>query len=271
MTEEKKVTEEVKETTKEVVKEVKKEEVKEEVKKEKVVEQEVVSIKDMNYDLSLEAMLKAGVHFGQKKSYWNPKMAKYIFGIRNNVHIIDLEKTLELFEKALKYIDEVAGKNGMILIVGTKNQAKQLVKNVAEEIEMPYVNDRWLGGTFTNFNFIKNRIKFLINNTDALEGGRLNTLTKLERNKLQKKLVRIESRVGGLRKMTRLPDAVLVLDVNKDIDTVKEAKRVGVKVIGLLDSNSNPDLVDYGIPANDDAVSSLKYILGVIANRISKK
>jgi small subunit ribosomal protein S2 len=158
----------------------------------------------------------------------------------------------------------------MILVVGTKNQAKQLVTDVAEGMNMPYVNDRWLGGTFTNFNFIKNRIRFLVNNTDALEKGRLNNLTKLERNKLQKKLVRMDSRMGGLVKMTRLPDAVLVLDVNKDLDTVKEAQKVGVKVIGLLDSNSNPDVVDYGIPANDDAVSSLKYILGVIASRMNK-
>jgi small subunit ribosomal protein S2 len=227
--------------------------------------------KKVNYELSLEAMLKAGVHFGHKKAYWNPKMAEYIFGVRNNVHIIDLEKSLYLFKKALKFIDEIVEKNGMILVVGTKNQAKKLVKDVAEEINMPYVNDRWLGGTFTNFNFIKNRIRFLVNNTDALKKGRLNNLTKLERNKLQKKLNRIDSRMGGLIKMTRLPDAVIVLDVNKDIDTVREAKKVGVKIIGLLDSNSNPDVVDYGIPANDDAISSLKYILNIISGHIAKK
>ncbi len=247
-----------------VSKDVKKENT--EVKKDKTIEKK----DEINYELSLEGMLKAGVHFGHKKAYWNPKMAKYIFGVRNGVHIIDLEKSLELFEKALKYVDEIAEKKGMILVVGTKNQAKQLVKEVAEEMEMPYVNDRWLGGTFTNFNFIKNRIRFLVNNTDALEKGRLNNLTKLERNKLQKKLVRIDSRMGGLVKMTRLPEAVLILDVNKDIDTVKEARKVGVKIIGLVDSNSNPDLVDYAIPANDDAVSSLKYVLGVIANRMNK-
>ncbi len=251
------------------------EEVKENVE---VADKEVVTnpsqadqqVGKVNYELSLEAMLKAGVHFGHKKAYWNPKMSKYIFGVRNNVHIIDLEKSLDLFKKALKYIEELSAKKGMILIVGTKNQAKQLVKQVAEDVNMPYVNDRWLGGTFTNFNFIKNRIKFLVNNTEALEAGRLNNLTKLERNKLQKKLARIDSRMGGLIKMTRLPDAVIVLDINKDIDTVKEAKKVGIKVIGLLDSNSNPDLVDYGIPANDDAVSSLQYLLGIIAERIKQ-
>lgn len=251
-----------------VVSEEAQDEVKEEVE---IVAKETVTKKEqVNYELSLEAMIKAGVHFGHKKAYWNPKMSEYIFGVRNGVHIIDLEKSLELFEKALKYIDEIAEKKGMILIVGTKNQAKQLVKEVAERMGMPYVNDRWLGGTFTNFNFIKNRIRFLINNTDALEKGRLNNLTKLERNKLQKKLTRIDSRMGGLVKMTRIPDAVIILDINKELDAVKEAQKTGVKIIGLVDSNSNPDLVDYAIPANDDAVSSLKYILGVIAGRMSK-
>jgi small subunit ribosomal protein S2 len=222
-------------------------------------------------ELSLEEMLKAGVHFGQKKSRWNPKMSKYIFGVRNDVHIIDLEKSLDLLKKALKYVKEISEKKGSILIVGTKNQAKQLVETVANEIEMPYVNHRWLGGTFTNFNFIKNRIKFLVNNKEALEQGRLKDITKLERNKLQKKLARIESRMGGLVRMSRLPDAVFVLDINKDIDAVKEARKAGIKVIGLLDTNSNPDLVDYPIPANDDAVSSLKYVLGAVMGAFNEK
>jgi len=247
------------------------EEVKKEVEEEnKVVDEKVTPKERSDYKLSLEGMLKAGVHFGHKKAYWNPKMSEYIFGVRNGIHILDLEKSLELFEKALKYVDEIAEKKGMILVVGTKNQAKQLVKDVADKMGMPYVNDRWLGGTFTNFNFIKNRIRFLINNTDALERGRLNSLTKLERNKLQKKLARMDDRMGGLVKMTRLPDAVLILDVNKDLDAVKEAQKAGVKIIGLVDSNSNPDVVDYAIPANDDAVSSLKYILEIVADRMSK-
>ncbi len=253
------------EAKKEVVEDVKSD-IKEEVTTKKVAtDQDKKSVK-----LSLQEMLKAGVHFGQKKSRWNPKMKKYIFGVRNGVHIIDLEKSLELFENSLKYIDEVSKKNGSILIVGTKNQAKRIVKKAAEEMDMPYVNNRWLGGTFTNFNFIKNRLKFLVNNKEALEQGRLKDTTKLERNKLQKKLARIEERMGGLVKMTRLPDAVLILDINKDIDAVKEARKSGVKVIGLLDTNSDPDLVDLPIPANDDAVSSLTYVLNVIADRFSK-
>ncbi len=252
------------EEKKEVVEDVKSD-TKKEVSGEVVTDQGEKSV-----ELSLQAMLKAGVHFGQKKSRWNPKMKEYIFGIRNGVHIIDLEKSLKLFEEALKQIDEISKKGGSILIVGTKNQAKRLVQKTAEEMGMPYVNNRWLGGTFTNFGFIKNRIKFLVNNKEALEQGRLKDSTKLERNKLQKKLARIEERMGGLVKMTRLPDAVLVLDINKDIDAVKEAKKSGVKIIGLLDTNSDPDLVDFPIPANDDAVSSLKYVLDVVADRFSK-
>lgn len=252
------------EAKKEVVEDVKSD-IKEEVTTKVATDQDKKSVK-----LSLQEMLKAGVHFGQKKSRWNPKMKKYIFGVRNGVHIIDLEKSLSLFESALKQIDEISKKNGSILIVGTKNQARRIVERAAEEMNMPYVNNRWLGGTFTNFNFIKNRLKFLVNNKEALEQGRLKDTTKLERNKLQKKLVRIEERMGGLVKMTRLPDAVLILDINKDIDAVREARKTGVKVIGLLDTNSDPDLVDLPIPANDDAVSSLTYVLNVIADRFSK-
>ncbi len=238
--------------------------------KEKVASETATNQDKKSVELSLQAMLKAGVHFGQKKSRWNPKMKEYIFGVRNGVHIIDLEKSLKLFEEALKQIDEIAKKEGTILIVGTKNQAKQLVKEAAEKIGMPYVNNRWLGGTFTNFGFIKNRIKFLISNKEALEQGKLKDTTKLERNKLQKKLTKIEERMGGLVGMTRLPEAILVLDINKDVDAVKEARKSGVKVIGLLDTNSDPDLVDFPIPANDDAVSSLRYILDVVADRFSK-
>jgi small subunit ribosomal protein S2 len=212
-------------------------------------------------------MLKAGVHFGHKKARWNPKMKEYIFGVRNGIHIIDLEKSLVLFKKALAFMEEIFKKKGLVLIVGTKNQSKKLVQKIADEMELPYVNNRWLGGTFTNFNFIKNRVKFLINNKEALEQGRLKTMTKLERNKLQKKIDKIAERMGGLVRMTRLPEAVFILDINQDSDAVREAKKMGIKIIGLVDTNTNPDLVDYPIPANDDAVSSLKYILEIIKTK----
>lgn len=220
------------------------------------------------YDLSLETMLKAGVHFGHKKSRWNPKMNDYIFGTRNGIHIIDLEKTVVLFEKALEFIDEVVAKNGIILIVGTIKQAKDLVKSVADRSEMPYANERWLGGTFTNFGIIKKRVKYLVETNEALEKGKLMNMTKLERHKIKKKLDKIERKMGGLIRMTRLPDTVIILDINKDELALNEAKSAGIKVVGLVDSNSDPTKVDYPIPANDDALSSLKYVLGVFLKRI---
>ena len=220
------------------------------------------------YELSLEAMLKAGVHFGHKKCRWNPKMNSNIFGIRNGIHIIDLEKTLSHFEKALLKIDDVIKKRGIVLIIGTKKQAKDLVQGVADKVEMPYVNERWLGGTFTNFGIIKKRVKYLVETNEALEKGKLANLTKLERHKLKKRLDKVEEKMGGLVRMTRLPDLVVILDINKDEIALKEAKTAGIEVVGLVDSNSDPDLVDFPIPANDDALSSLKYIIGVLLKRM---
>lgn len=220
------------------------------------------------YELSLDGLLKAGVHFGHKKGRWNPKMKQFVFGMRNNIHIIDLEKTLEQFQKALQKVEEVLQKNGLILLVGTKRQAKDLVASVAQKAQMPYVNERWLGGTFTNFDIIKRRIKFYLDKKDLLEKGRSAGLTKLERLKMQKKLDRIEFKMGGLVGMKRLPDLVVVLDINKDDLVVKESKATGVPVIGLVDTNTDPTKVDYPIAANDDALSSLRYILGVFLKRI---
>ncbi len=223
-----------------------------------------------NCELTLEGLLKAGVHFGQKKSRWNPKMTNYLFGVRNGIHIINLEKSLEMYEKALKVFEEIIKKNGKVMIVGTKKQAKELVWKVGEELKMPYVNERWIGGTFTNFGVISKRIKYLEENRDGLEKGKFSYLTKLERLKLTKELDGLEVKIGGLLGMKKIPEAVFILDINKDNIALKEARKAGVKIIGLVDSNSNPDLVDYAIPANDDAVSSLKYILEIFLCRILK-
>jgi len=223
---------------------------------------------DEKFNLSMEAMLKAGLHFGHKKARWNPKTKNYIFGVRNGIQIIDLEKTLQLFQKALDFIEEIVKKDGQILVVGTKKQAKQLVRDVAEKGGMPYVNERWLGGTFTNFKVISKRINYLIDTEEALEKGKLAGMTKLEKNKLEKKLEKIEQKMGGLKTMKGLPSAVFVLDVIKDRVVVKEAQKAKIKVIGLVDTNSDPDGIDYPIPANDDALSSLRYVLGVFLKKI---
>jgi small subunit ribosomal protein S2 len=220
------------------------------------------------YELSLEAMLKAGVHFGHKKSRWNPKMEQYIFGVRNGVHVIDLERTMSCFEKAFEKLDSVIARNGTVLIVGTKKQAKDIIEAVAKKAGVPFVNERWLGGTFTNHDIIKKRLKYFVDNKEALEKGKLTALTKLERHKLNKKLEKIEEKMGGLVWMNKLPDLVIVLDTNKDKAAIDEARKTNIPMIGLIDSNSDPDVVDYPIPANDDAFSSLKYILGVFLKRI---
>lgn len=229
-----------------------------------------LELKKDDCELSLEKLLKAGVHFGQKKSRWNPKMGNYIFGVRNGIHIINLEKTLELFEKALKEIENIVANGGKVMVVGTKKQAKELVKKAGEELKMPYVNERWIGGTFTNFSVISKRIKYFEENRDALEKGRFSYLTKLEKLKLKKELDDLEEKMGGLLTMKKIPEAIFVLDINKDSIALKEAKKAGVKIFGIVDSNSNPDLVDFPIPANDDAISSLKYILEVFLCRTLK-
>jgi small subunit ribosomal protein S2 len=223
-----------------------------------------------DYQLSLEEMLKAGVHFGHRSFRWNPKMEPYVFGVRGGVHIIDLEKSLDLFQKALDFAEEVVKKDGQILIVGTKKQAKDLVRATADEIRMPYVNERWIGGTFTNFKVILKRIKYLSETTEGLEKGKYSELTKLERLKLKKEASRIEEKIGGLALMTKIPEVIFVLDIKKDEIAIKEAKKAGVKIIGLVDSNCDPNLVDYPIPANDDAISSLRYILGVFQGKIKE-
>ncbi len=220
------------------------------------------------YELSLEAMLKAGLHFGHKKARWNPKTKDFIFGVRNGIQIIDLEKTLYFFQKALDFVEEILKKNGQILIVGTKKQAKQLVKEVAQKAEMPYVNERWLGGTFTNFKMISRRVNYLIENQEALNKGKLSGMTKLEKNKLEKRLAKIDQKMGGLKAMKGLPTAVFVLDVVKDKIAVKEAQKANIKVIGLIDTNADPEGIDFPIPANDDALSSLRYVLGVFLKKV---
>jgi small subunit ribosomal protein S2 len=225
-------------------------------------------VKENKYDLSLEAMLKAGMHFGHKKSRWNPRMNSYIFGIRNGVHIIDLEKSLKLFQKALGEIEKTIEKGQSIMLVGTKRQVKDLVRAIAEKAEIAYVNERWVGGTLTNFPVIKKRIKYYLDSQETLKKGRLSGLTKLERTKLAKELERIEEKMGGLIDLKELPGLIIVLDINKDELAVKEAQKMGIPVVGLVDSNSDPKAVEFPIPANDDALSSLRYICGVFLKKI---
>ncbi len=216
----------------------------------------------------LKEMLEAGVHFGHQASRWNPKMRSFIFGRRNKVHIIDLEKTQLQLEKAIAFLVKQVGQGGKVLFVGTKPQAKEIVKEAALNCGMPYIVERWLGGTFTNFFTIGKQIRSLKKLEDDKKSGGFEKYTKKEVSLLNDKIKRLESFLGGLREMNDLPAAVFIVDMVKEKNAVKEARRKKVPIIAITDTNADPDLVDYAIPANDDAIKSLKLIIGAISDAI---
>ncbi|MCD6094501.1 30S ribosomal protein S2 [bacterium] len=209
----------------------------------------------------IEEMFNAGLHFGHRHSKTHPKMTPFIYGMRNNVDIIDLLKTKEYLEKALDYLKEKKKEKPLILFVGTKVSAKKLVKELAEELKMPYVVERWLGGTLTNFEVISKRVQYLKEMEEKKKKGEFEKYPKKERLKINQELEKIEKKMGGLKLLTRLPDLLFVVDVRKEALAIKEARRKGIPIVGICDTDGDPSLVDYPIPANDDAISSLKYIL----------
>jgi len=226
--------------------------------------------KGKDFNINVEEMAMAGLHFGHRTSNINPKIKQYIFGERNTIHIFDLEKTAEKMKEALKFIRELASENKVLLIVGTKIQVKSMVEELAQACDLPYVNERWLGGTFTNFDTISKRIEYFKSLERKKKEGELDKYTKKERAKIDKILQVLERKIGGIRNLTKLPDAILILDMKKDLLAVKEARMKGIKIIGIADTNVDPDLADYPIPANDDAISSVKYILSKVKEAISK-
>jgi len=227
-------------------------------------------VKKDEFGIKPEEMAQAGLHFGHRTSRVHPKMKPYLYGVRNTVHIIDLEKTAEKLKEALKFIQELISENKILLLVGTKIQIKDLVKNTAIECGLPYVNERWLGGTFTNFETIKKRIEYFKDLEKKKETGELTKYTKKERAKIDQRLRDLEIKFGGIKKISQLPDVIFVLDMKKDALAVKEARMKGVKIIGITDTNVDPTLADYPIPASDDAISSVKYILGKVKEVILK-
>jgi len=214
-----------------------------------------------NFGLDIEEMAKFGLHFGHRTSKFHPKMAPFVYGMRNNIHIINLEKTKEKFEEALKFIKNLISDDKVLLVVGTKIQMKELVKEFATECGLPYINERWLGGTFTNFDVIKKRIEYFKELERKKAEGELEKYTKKERAKIEKELEDLRVKFEGIKNLEKLPDAIFVLNMAKDALAVKEARKMGVKIVGISDTNADPTLADYPIPANDDAISSLKYIL----------
>ncbi|MBQ7307157.1 MAG: 30S ribosomal protein S2 [Clostridia bacterium] len=218
--------------------------------------------------ISMKQLLEAGVHFGHQTHKWNPKMNKYIFTSRNGVHIINLEETVKLANEAYEFVKQQINEDKTILFVGTKKQAQEGVKAAAEKCGMYYVNSRWLGGTLTNFKTIRTRIDRL-NAIDKMEEeGKFDLLPKKEVVLLNQEREKLMKNLGGIREMTKLPGVIFVVDSNKEHICVKEAKTLGIPVVGLVDTNCNPDLIDVVIPGNDDAVRSVNLIASAIADAV---
>ncbi len=222
----------------------------------------------MDLKLDLQEMARAGLHFGHRISRVHPKMKPYLEGTRNTVHIISLEKTAEKFKEALDFIQEIILQGKILLLVGTKIQIKDLVKETASAANLHYVNERWLGGTITNFEVIKKRINYFKDLERKKTEGELDKYTKKEKAKFEKEIRDLQIKFGGIKNLEKLPDVIFVCDMKKDALAVKEARMKGIKVIGISDTNVDPTLADYPIPANDDAVSSVKYILEKVAEVI---
>lgn len=219
---------------------------------------------------SLTDMLKTGMHYGHQISRWHPKMQEYIFGARSGVHIINLEKTQAQLEDALATIKEIASRGGTILFVGTKTQAKSIVKKYAENCGMPSVTERWLGGTLTNFKQIKESIKRLKTLKDQRDKGELKKYTKKEQLLLEREIEEIEHKLGGVENMTRVPEAMYVVDVRNEKTAIAEANVTNTKVIAMCDTNINPTLVAKVIPANDDAVKSIEMITSLVCDAVKE-
>jgi len=215
-----------------------------------------------------DEMAQAGLHFGHNVSRLHPKMKSYVTGIKNNVHIIDLEKTAKELDRAIQFITSLVADGKTILFVGTKIQIKELVRQAAQDCQMPYVTERWLGGTFTNFSTISNRVQYFKDLESRKAHGDFAKYTKKERMDFDKELELLKRKFEGIRNLAKLPDAVLILDVKKDIACAKEARRKHIPIIGITDTNVDPTIVDYLIPANDDAISSVRYILDKIREAI---
>ncbi|MBA1146423.1 30S ribosomal protein S2, partial [Ectothiorhodospiraceae bacterium WFHF3C12] len=219
-------------------------------------------------NVSMRQMLEAGVHFGHQTRYWNPKMSPYIFGERNKIHIVNLEKTLPLYEEALNYVGRLAANGGRILFVGTKRSAREAVKEEARRCGMPYVNHRWLGGMLTNFRTVKHSIRRYKQLEQQEQDGTFEKLGKREVLSLRREMEKLERAFGGIKDMESLPDAMFVIDVGFEKIAIKEAQKLNIPVVAVVDTNNSPDGVDYTIPGNDDAIRAIRLYLKGVADAI---
>ncbi len=218
--------------------------------------------------VTMRQMLEAGVHFGHQTRYWNPKMAPYIFGHRNNIHIINLEKTLPLYQEAMKFVKQLSSNKGNVLFVGTKRQARDIVREEAARCGAPYVDHRWLGGMLTNFKTVKGSIKRLHDLSAMFADGSVDKLSKKESLMLQRELEKLERSLGGIKDMGGVPDAMFVIDVGYQKNAVVEARKLGIPVIGVVDTNNSVEGVDYVIPGNDDSTRAIRLYARGVADSI---
>ena len=212
----------------------------------------------MSTNVSMRDMLRAGVHFGHRTRFWNPKMAEFIFGARNKIHIIDLEKTIVLFKEAMSFVQEVASNHGKILFVGTKRAAQEIVRREAERCGMPYIDHRWLGGMLTNYKTVRQSIKKLKELEERKASGQFETLIKKEALSLERQLEKLQRSLGGIKDMSGLPDLIFVIDVGYEHIAVTEANKLKIPVVGVVDTNHSPDGIDYIIPGNDDSMRAIE-------------
>ncbi|MFD2670072.1 30S ribosomal protein S2 [Marinicrinis sediminis] len=218
--------------------------------------------------ISMKQLLEAGVHFGHQTRRWNPKMDRYIFTERNGIYIIDLQKTVKKVEEAYNFVKSIAEDNGTIMFVGTKKQAQDSVKDEAERCGMYYINQRWLGGTLTNFETIQKRTNRLHELDRMEEDGTFEVLPKKEVILLRKEKARLEKFLGGIKHMKKLPDALFIIDPRKERIAVAEARKLGIPIVGIVDTNCDPDEIDYVIPGNDDAIRAVKLLTGKMADAV---
>lgn len=216
----------------------------------------------------LKEMLSAAVHFGHQNYKWNPKMKPYLYGIREGIHIFNLQETFNKLNEALSFIQKNIDEGKTILFVSTKQQGSSVVSGVAKKCNMPYVTHKWIGGLLTNFSTVKKRIKYYIDLLDKQESGEFDKYTKKEQSKFMKEIEKLDIAFGGLKSMKRPPDVLFVVDCVRDNIAIKEARKLKIPIVAITDSNANPEEVDYPIPGNDDAVKSIKYFLGKIEDTI---
>lgn len=219
-------------------------------------------------EVSLKELLEAGAHFGHQARRWNPKMAQYLYGTEEGVHVFDLVKTKAALEDALNFLTESAKEGKVIVLLGTKKQAKEKIIEIAQETGCPYVSERWLGGTLTNFDMIKKSLSKLAEMKTKMAAGEYAKFTKKERLLMEREIARLERFFGGLTSLEKTPDVLFVVDTHKEIGAVKEAKKSKVTVVGIVDSNADPTLIDYPIPMNDDAAKAVEYVLGLVKEAI---